>query len=216
MTRIEPTHTATSHMPSWLRLAMRAHRPVRIEFEASSGYITVFPDQKCFTSNLTDLSSAMLWGKHESRFLPSLLNSDAADARPLTELQWDLTLKGLQRKVPEYEFQYRVLRLASWPALTQLPDDMLPVVSRICALLARRQTAGSLVPLLLGLPKEQVFALIETLRLNGHVQVVGLPVESAKAQEHAADDSAPLSAIAAQPATGSLLGKIWHRLIGSR
>lgn len=65
---------------------------------------------------------------------------------------------------------YSVVRLHSWPELTRLPREVVPDLARICALLAVRPTAVSLIPRLLSLPKERVSHMVEILHVQGHLQ----------------------------------------------
>lgn len=201
---------STNHLPAWLQRAMRAPGPTRVEFPAS-GYVAVFPDQGRYATNIEDWAS------------PSLLASDGAEmvslppglegqrGQPLSQLHWTLTLQRLQQEPQQYPFQFSMVRLVSWPSLTHLPEDVLPPVARLCALLARKPSTASLLPLMLGLPEAQVFALIEALRLYGHVQVASTgaaPDSGARAAQRPAEPMAE-----ARSSSPSLIGKLWQRLV---
>jgi hypothetical protein len=134
--------------------------------------------------------------------------------QPLSELDWAPMLQHLtqlQRRPQDYPFQFNLVRLVSWPSLTWVPQDVQPAMARLCALLARKPSAASLLPLLLELPEAQVFMLIEALRLYGHVQVAG----TAAGPEGGASAFGPLSEAAGQvqPTAPSLIAKIWQRLL---
>lgn len=134
--------------------------------------------------------------------------------QPLSELDWPLVLQHLaqlQRRPQDYPFHFNLVRLLSWPSLTCLPQDVQPAMARLCALLARKPSAASLLPLLLELPDAQVFMLIEALRLYGHVKVTC----PATGPEGGASAFGPLSEAAGQvqPVAPSLITKIWQRLL---
>lgn len=62
------------------------------------------------------------------------------------------------------EFLYRRVYLRAWPDLISEPADQLPAMARICALLNRKPTVASLIPLILDVPKTEVFGALERLR----------------------------------------------------
>ena len=104
----------------------------------------------------------------------------------------------------------QVLHLASWPPLHQLLQDSAPHTARICALLARRPSVGMLIPLMLGMPTDIAYPLLEKLHANGHIYLVSaLPC----------DQPSLLSAESVQfhellPVT-SFLARLWQRLISA-
>lgn len=106
---------------------------------------------------------------------------------------------------PTHDFETRMLHLVAWPQLARMPESEQPTAARLCALLARRPTAGSLVPVLLGRPRAEVFTLISRLRQSGHLLVGG------EHGTHEAHDSPPPAAEAAHAAE-SLLEPLWRRL----
>ncbi|KHK49123.1 hypothetical protein PI87_27075 [Ralstonia sp. A12] len=62
------------------------------------------------------------------------------------------------------EFLYRRVYLHAWPDLIGMPADQLPAMARICALVNRKPMVASLIPLILDLPKTEVFIALERLR----------------------------------------------------
>lgn len=66
-------------------------------------------------------------------------------------------------------YQFAVLRLRSWPDLRDAPEEMVPDIVRICALLAIRPTGGPLIHQLLGLPRERVDHVVDLLHAEGHL-----------------------------------------------
>jgi len=201
-----------THLPSWLQRAMCAPRPTTVEFP-DSGYVTVFPQEQLYATNIQDIECL------------SDLNSDTAEfslpqeipgkpkGQPLNQLHWTLTLQHLHSQSQDYEFQYSLLKLQSWPSLAYLPEEIVPSVARICALLARKPTTASLIPLTLGLPEAEVFALIEVLRLNGHLQANGFALPDSVQQEADAQALANASQ-ATSSAEPSFIAKLWQRLAG--
>lgn len=65
--------------------------------------------------------------------------------------------------------QFAVLRLRSWPDLRNAPEELVPDIVRICALLAIRPTGAPLIHQLLGLPRERVDMVIDVLHVEGHL-----------------------------------------------
>jgi len=205
---------STTHLPPWLQRALRAPCPIRVEFP-DAGYVSVFPRQGRYASNIQDWATPSLLESDAAEFTPLLDSTAGQGGQPLDQLHWTLSLQRLQRQAQPFTFQLSMVRLVSWPSLTHLPEDVLPAVARICALLARKPTAAALIPLTLGLPEAQVFLLIEALRLQGHVQVSGAEpraegaINPAVQQVHASAAVEP----AERPAGPSLIGKLWQRLV---
>lgn len=200
-----------THLPSWLQRAMCAPYPTTVEFP-DSGYVTVFPQEQLYATNILDMECLSGLSDAAAQFTLSQEMPGKRKVQPLKQLHWTLTLQRLHSQPQNYEFQYSVLRLQSWPSLAYLPEEIVPCVARICALLARKPMTASLIPLTLGLPEAQVFALIEVLRLNGHVQANGFALSDsaqrdAEAQEARANASQP--ALSAEP---SFIAKLWQRL----
>lgn len=201
-----------THLPSWLQRAMRSPCPTTLEFP-DSGYVTVFPLEQLYATNIADAECFSRLTSDTAPFRLLLEAPEEREVQPLTQLHWTLMLQRLHSQPQDYGFEYSVIRLQSWPSLAYLPQEILPSVARICALLAHKPTTASLIPLTLGLPQAQVFALLEVLRLNGHVQAQGLtPSElvqrDADAQELA---NASQPEPSAQP---SFVAKLWQRLAG--
>ena len=65
--------------------------------------------------------------------------------------------------------QFAVLRLRSWPDLRNAPEELVPDIVRICALLAIRPTGAPLIHQLLSLPRERVEMVIDVLHVEGHL-----------------------------------------------
>lgn len=200
-----------THLPSWLQRAMCAPSPTMVKFP-DSGYVTVFPQEQLYATNILDIEclSELHSDTAQHRFVQEA--PEAQEVQPLNQLHWTLTLQRLQSQPQSYGFQYNVVRLQSWPSLAYMPEEVVPAVARICALLARKPTTASLIPLTLGLPEAQVFALLEVLRLNGHLQVNGLtPSDSVQRDADAKEllANASQSATSAEP---SFITKLWQRL----
>lgn len=204
---------STTYVPLWLQRAMSAPFPTRVSFPDSS-YVSVFPGQGRYDSNIEDWAAPSLFAPDAAEPVPLADGAPAGDRRLLIDLRWTLILQGLsqqQGQPQDYPFRFSLVRLVSWPSLIHLPPDIQPAVARLCALLARKPSAASLLPLLLELPESQVFLLIEALRLHGHLQVSAIAAESdsaagAPAQTHSGSETGA-------QATPSLVAKIWQRLI---
>lgn len=64
-----------------------------------------------------------------------------------------------------------LVRLKEWPDMAMVPPELVQPVTRMCALLWRKPTAGVLLPLVLDYDARAVSVLLKTLRQLGCVQV---------------------------------------------
>lgn len=204
-----------AHLPAWLNTAIQTGTPVRVDFTGPR-FVEIYPAQRRFVSDCSPADLADLWTLSPQRITPlPEVGLSAQEARPLGQLHWALVLRSVQGQPRHRHFRFSLVHLQSWPQLSDVPVDVLPMVARICALLARRPTTVSLVPLLLDLPQDEVFALIEVVRLYGHLHMEG-PAQD----DGATADPLAATAQAAEPTgqtTGlSLVRKIWQRLLGGR
>lgn len=110
----------------------------------------------------------------------------------------------------ERNLQFSVLQLTSWPPLSDLLLESAPDVTRICALLARKPSVGMLIPVILNIPPQVIYSLLDTLYTKGHISSVGsgLVAESASLCKIDSTQSLELPMV-----TASFLDKIWHRLM---
>jgi len=196
------------HLPSWLQSALSASGPTRLEFPGA-GYVTVFPAQERYASNIGDWAMPALLGLALVKVTPLSDGSAAPDSQPLNQLLWTLTLQCVRNRAQDCAYQVSLVRLVSWPSLTHLPEDVRPTVARLCALLARKPTTASLLPRSLGLEDAHVYPLLEALRLHGHVHAC---CAAAAVNPGARLAEAP-TATETMPADPSLIGKLWQRLI---
>lgn len=201
-----------THLPLWLQQAMHAPGPTRVEFP-DSGYVSVFPEQQLYETNIEDLACLARLSGQAAQFMPLQEMPAVRQGQPLGQLHWTLTLQRLQSQPQKFEFQYSVVRLQSWPSLAYLPEEIVPAVARICALLAHKPTTASLIPLTLGLPEDEVFSLIEVLRLNDHVQVQGLAPSDSAGQAEAMAANTEIASPQTSPLERSLIAKLWQRLV---
>jgi len=102
----------------------------------------------------------------------------------------------------------QVFHLASWPPVSQLPQENASNITRICALLARRPSVGMLIPLMLNMPEPVIYSLLETLHASGHIYIARSPLPAPLA----VPDAEP--AQTHEPVVMSFLAKLWQRLIG--
>lgn len=198
--------TIDIHLPEWLRRAMRSPAPTRVDF-AGSRYISVFPALHRYASNIQDWAATSLRTSDVTGF--TALPAPAAElaSQPLGHLHWQLALQNADHLLRDKTFQLSMVRLVAWPSLTQLPQEVVPAVARLCALLARKPTTVFLLPQLLELPEVQVARMIQVLQLDGCTQLSGM------AAAPAADTPAAVPHEGVRPAAPSLIGKIWQRLL---
>lgn len=202
-----------THLPSWLQNAMRAPYPTTVEFP-DSGYVTVFPQEQLYMTDILDIKCLSDLSSDTAQFKVLQDTTGKREVQPLNQLHWTLTLQRLRSDPQNYEFQYSVLKLQSWPSLAYLPEEITPAVARICALLARKPTTASLIPLTLGLPEAEVFALIEVLRLNGHLQANGFSLQDSAQRNADAQEALSNASQPAPSAEPSFIAKLWQRLAG--
>lgn len=112
----------------------------------------------------------------------------------------------------ERNLQFSVLQLASWPSLPDLLHDSAPHITRICALLARKPSVGMLIPVMLDMPPQVTYSLLDKLYLKGHICPVGNAAEPASAQA-ALSHAEPAPSQQLPAATVSFLDKVWLRLM---
>lgn len=200
-----------THLPAWLQRAMHAPCPIRVDFP-DSGYVSVFPEQRLYETNISDLAGLSRLGDEAVQFMPLEEMPAARESLPLDQLHWTLALQRLQSQPHEFEFQYSVFRLQSWPSLAYLPQEIVPAIARICALLAHKPTTASLIPLMLDLPEAQVFSLLEVMLLNDHVQAQRLTASGSAGQRAGAAGDSESAPQQASPVERSLIARLWQRL----
>ncbi|MEN9671449.1 MAG: hypothetical protein RL018_1726 [Pseudomonadota bacterium] len=71
------------------------------------------------------------------------------------------------------QFMLCLLRLESWPNLSNMHGDLVDSMKLICALLEKRPMVGFLVARRLKLPVDKTYALLSMLQTRGHVVTVG-------------------------------------------
>ncbi|CAN5398643.1 hypothetical protein BH10PSE16_BH10PSE16_42500 [soil metagenome] len=105
--------------------------------------------------------------------------------------------------------QYKILQLASWPPLSELLLDTAPQMTRICALLARKPSAGMLIPVMLDMTPQTTYPLLGTLYAKGHICVAG---GAATVEQNAPPNVELVKNPEPPAATSSFLSKVWQRL----
>jgi len=108
-----------------------------------------------------------------------------------------------------------VVRLYSWPALSDFGPDLVPDVARVCALLAIRPTGVPLLPVLLGMSRERANFIVETLYGEGYLDADDASDDHEGATALAASQKSELQ-IESQNSSASsgFLGRLWQRLVG--
>jgi hypothetical protein len=100
----------------------------------------------------------------------------------------------------------QVLYLSSWPSLSKLSQEVVPDVTRICALLARRPSVGMLIPVILHRPPLITYSLLETLYTGGYIYAdrTLAPVKPALLDAELAGNH--------EPAVISFISRLWMHL----
>ena len=119
-------------------------------------------------------------------------------------------------EVSTEDLRYALVRLLAWPNLSELPEARQMRVARVCSLLARKPTAGHLIPRVLDEPESEV---LETVRELVRMGSVGVIAASLRGGESGAGTGAvmALQPITLEPAPvvkRSLVSKLWSRLLG--
>lgn len=103
---------------------------------------------------------------------------------------------------------FGVVRFIAWPDFMALPSDAVATTARLCALVSRRPTQASLIPLILEVPKDAVFNVLEQLRRAGSVE--WSEAFASCVSEPVARPVDPVDADAS--ASSSFLVKLWRHL----
>lgn len=202
------------HLPSWLQKSLNRQEPTRVDF-AESGFVSVFPEQQLFASNIQDWDNEFLWSQDDAQV--SVLPDDAASmaTKPLPELQWRMTFLAVEN-APLDDVQYRVFRLASWPSIAHMPEETQSAAARICALLSRRHSSAFLIPQILGLEKELTLKVLKALQLTGYIQAApssARPDAQSEAESAVQTDTPEQRGrVEVTPSANTFLEKLWHRL----
>ena len=194
-------------LSKWLQDAIKQSVPVQVSF-SDGGLLVIDPEGGCFDSDM-ELDNLHLSedGGVKLKPMPGALMGKRA--QPLSCLLWAAQLHRLQEQMKSrnYEYQANLFQLVSWPCLTHLPEEIIPLTARICALLSyRRSTSALLIPSLVDAPPGAVFPIVETLHIYGHIQVLGEPQTKTQQAAAAADDSA------GSLSSDSFVAKLWGRL----
>lgn len=209
----------TSHLPTWLRTALQNSSSIRVEF-SDSHFIEIYPEQQRYIGDFSDLDLPSLYSAVPVRVtaLPKI-ELGSREGRSLKQLHWAITFAYVQSEQRHRHFKFQIARLVSWPPLTDVPSNVLPIMARVCALLARRPTTTSLVPMILDVPQDLVFAVIEANCLYGHIEMDGGDQVTVVDRGIGSNPSAVpvvdvlFSALPDQAVSNSLIRKIWHRLL---
>lgn len=107
----------------------------------------------------------------------------------------------------QFDLQFTVWTLISWPPLScLLVEESAPHLIRICALLARRPSAGQLIPIMLQIPPETTYPLLDFLYMGGYICSIG---DMQKQEQAALSKSDPEVSVE----TSYFLGKAWQKLL---
>ena len=213
-----------NHFPIWLRTAVQQGQAVSVKLSEHMELL-LYPKEGRYKSNfdLADTGQADIW--HAQGVAVRPIDSGLEEQAPqdwavievgeLLQLEWAVLWEDARRHAESRDFtlRYGLARLRSWPDLAQLPIDIVAPVARICALVERKPTAGTLIPLIVDLPKPHAYALLYMLHLQGHIGFSmpgGLSVLDAKALEDALPDGP--QALGEKAPSASLMGKLWGRL----
>lgn len=181
---------------------------IRIGSDAS---VMIYAKDRCYVANLDRLTSAEDLQRVTIVMQPDLATlTPPPDALPIRKLNWHVALQLQRADNGELPISTGLLRLVSWPDLSELPQAIVPPVSRICALLWRKPTAAHLVARILDASPEETALLLRLLLSFGHVQLLA-PAFSNERNERPAPEIGVLHH-SRPAASSSLLSKLWRRL----
>ena len=170
------------------------------------GSILIFSADRRYVANLGELVSADDLQRLRIQLQPNGAANAPADAMPINRLTWHVALQLQRANGSDLPISTGLLRLVSWPDLSELPPEIVPSVARICALLWCKPTAAHLVARILDGSSEETATLLRLLLAFGHAQLlapaVGEPAYSEAGNLHHTRPAA----------SNSLLSKLWRRL----
>ena len=133
---------------------------------------------------------------------------------------WSIAYAVTIRRL-DNQFMLCLLRLESWPNLSEMHGDLVDAMKLVCALLVKRPMVGFLVARRLKLPVEKTYALLSILHTKGHIVTVGTEAaadqmnldETELAQQgNGATLSTPLQDNATSADSGDVLNQLWRVL----
>jgi len=119
-------------------------------------------------------------------------------------------------EVSTEDLRFALVRLLAWPNLSELPEQRQMRVARVCSLLARKPTAGHLIPRVLDEPEAEVMETVHDLVRMGSVGVIAASLPGTDSGAGASPVMA-LQPITLEPAPvvkRSLVSKLWSKLMG--
>jgi len=201
-------------LTSLLDRAMQQGAPALLRIHGR-GSISVYPLQQCYVTDIENWDVAFASNAEHVHGDPNLQPAPPSDALPLSELHWRSAYHHVQGQQSPESATWDLFQLVSWPNLSCLPEELVVPVTRICSLLWRKPTVGFLVSRVLDMPAPQALALLAVLRNLGHVVSPrglggGRPDAMAQQEREVIEQQA-----ATEPVKGgTLVGKLWRRLVG--
>lgn len=182
------------------------------------GSVSVYPRQHCYVTDIQDWEAAYHSPSGQITIESVAWSMPPADALPLMELQWRVAYHDALRNQQPGVGGNDLIRLRSWPNLTRLPSELVAPVTQICALLWRKPAVGFLIPRVLDADVTRICALLDVLQAFGHLRVSipvsgSQPVVSAETED-SGHDAWNTRNVNVTPFAGTLVGKLWRRLIG--
>jgi hypothetical protein len=178
------------------------------------GDISVYPKQQRYITNIQDWQAINF--RERIGVVVSAMECDEVPegALPVNKLLWKIAFQNACHSPSDTVESNDLIKLASWPDLINLPEDLIAPVTRVCALLWRKPTLVYLVPKVLDASPVQTRAILKVLQQFGHVRLVayGVPEKNDLTKELICA-SPPDMASAQHPI--SLIGKLWQRLFRS-
>ena len=119
-------------------------------------------------------------------------------------------------EVSTEDLRFALVRLLAWPNLSELPEQRQMRVARVCSLLARKPTAGHLIPRVLDEPEAEVMETVHDLARMGSVGVIAasLPGTDSGASASPVMALQPITLEPAPVVKRSLVSKLWSKLMG--
>lgn len=207
-----------SGLPIWLVTALKQPQALLVTFQ-NGATLQYWPERKAFSKSFDfgDVLDPAFWRDNVTTAPLTAANgsTDAAHAEqlPVDALIWAIEWQRLNAHDTSDAFEnlrYAMVTLVRWPNLTHLPDALVALVARLCALLEHKPTAVMLMPRVLGTSEQELGYALQLLKRTGHI--TANTSERERTAASSVTEEAAAAASTAAPEAQSLLGKLWRKL----
>ena len=201
-------------LPGWLVSALTQQHALLVTFQNGAS-LQYWPERQAFSTSFAfdEVSDLAVW-YDKVVTTPLAENSTPPEApHPVDALVWTIEWQRLNAHDTSDAFEnlrYAMVTLVRWPNLTHLPDALVALVARLCALLEHKPTAVMLMPRVLGTSEQELGYALQLLKRTGHI--TANTSERERTAASSVTEEAAAAASTAAPEAQSLLGKLWRKL----